>query len=99
LRLDQIAQSVGRFMIRGGLHPPILPANAGAVPRHVAARQIVARRFFSGHPDMENVFSCRKRNWARIICLDQKPQTLTVRARGPRRVSTICSPPLVAELP
>jgi hypothetical protein len=86
-------------MIRGGLHPPILPANAGVAPRHVAARQIVALKFFSGHPDVENVLPWRNQNWARIICLDQKPQTLTVRARGPRRVSTICSPPLVAELP
>jgi hypothetical protein len=34
-----------------------------------------------------------------MIRLDQKPQRLTIRTRGPRLVSTICSPPLMAELP
>jgi hypothetical protein len=31
--------------------------------------------------------------------VDQKPNKLTVAARGPRRVATIRSPPLMAELP
>jgi hypothetical protein len=39
-------------VIRGGLHPPFLPANAAAVSGHFAARQIVASAF----PDVENVF-------------------------------------------
>jgi hypothetical protein len=58
--------------------------------RWLFSQNILAWRMF---------FPVPMRNWARIIGLDQKPQTLTVRARGPRRVSTICSPPLMAELP
>jgi hypothetical protein len=35
----------------------------------------------------------------RLLKKAQKPQRLIDRGRAPRRVSTICSPPLIAELP
>jgi hypothetical protein len=46
-------------MIRDGLHLSILTANAGAVPRHFAARQIVAPIFFSEHPGREDILNER----------------------------------------